>query len=116
MSGWCARAVLFVADIDHAADFYVRQLGFAEAWRHQDSGRALVVQVERDGCELILSSQQPEKTGHGMMFISLNRAVFDALRAELGGKGVDVKEGHWGYRVLIIEDPDGNQLYFPVPD
>jgi hypothetical protein len=22
---------------------------------------------------------------------------------------------HWGYRVLIVPDPDGNELYFPYP-
>ena len=76
-------------------------------------GQALVAQVERDGCELILSSQWPDKIGHGMMFISLDRAVLDALVAELAAKGVASREGHWGYRVLIVDDPDGNQLYFP---
>ncbi len=58
------------------------------------------------------------------MFISLNvepetreaaAAALDALRAELEAKGVPVKEGSWGYRLLVVDDPDGNQLFFNYP-
>lgn len=49
------------------------------------------------------------------MFISLDVGVLDALRAELEGRGVEVKTGRWGYRLLVIADPDGNQLDFPYP-
>jgi hypothetical protein len=37
------------------------------------------------------------------------------LRAELEGRGVEVKDGQWGYRLMVIADPDGNELYFPYP-
>ena len=59
------------------------------------------------------------------MFISLNvePATFetavvalDALRAELEAKGVAVKEGSWGYRLLVVDDLDGNQLFFNYPN
>jgi hypothetical protein len=40
----------------------------------------------------------------------------DALRAELVAKGVPVKEGMWGYRLLVVDDPDGNQLFFNYPN
>ena len=59
------------------------------------------------------------------MFISLNvepatpegaTAALDALRAELEAKGVPVKEGSWGYRLLVVDDPDGNQLFFNYPN
>ena len=42
-------------------------------------------------------------------------AAVDALRAELEAKGVEVKEGSWGYRLLVVDDPDGNQLFFNYP-
>jgi catechol 2,3-dioxygenase-like lactoylglutathione lyase family enzyme len=112
---WYGRPVLFVADIDRAVRFYV-SLGFLEAWRHLEAGIALVAQVERDGCEMLLSSQWPKKSGSGMMFISLERAAFDAFRDQLEQHAVASSEGHWGYRVLIVPDRDGNQLYFPFPD
>ena len=49
------------------------------------------------------------------MFISLDVGVLNGLRAELEGRGVDVKDGQWGYRLMVIADPDGNELYFPYP-
>jgi catechol 2,3-dioxygenase-like lactoylglutathione lyase family enzyme len=112
---WYARPVLFVADIDRSVDFYVKQLGFTQSWRYGEEGKAWVAQVDRRGCELILSSQWPDKVGKGLMFISLDVGVLDALRAELEGRGVDVKDGQWGYRLMVVADPDGNELYFPYP-
>jgi hypothetical protein len=26
-----------------------------------------------------------------------------------------VKDGSWGYRLLVVYDPDGNQLFFNYP-
>ena len=112
---WYARPVLFVADMDRSIAFYVDQLGFVESWRHEDGGRTLVAQVDRRGCEVILSSQEPDKTGRARMFISLDVAVLEAVRAELEGRGVAVEDGRWGYRLMVVRDPDGNQLYFPYP-
>jgi hypothetical protein len=43
-------------------------------------------------------------------------AALDALRAELEAKSVPVKEGSWGYRLLVVNDPDGNQLFFNYPN
>jgi catechol 2,3-dioxygenase-like lactoylglutathione lyase family enzyme len=112
---WFARPVLFVADIVRSVDFYVEQLGFTQSWRYEEEGKASVAQVDRQGCALILSSQWPDKVGKGLMFISLDPGVLDALRAELEARGVDVKDGQWGYRLMVVADPDGNQLYFPYP-
>lgn len=112
---WYARPVLFVMDIDRSVDFYVKKLGFTENWRYEDEGKAFVAQVARRGCELILSSQWPDKVGNALMFISLDFDVLEALRTELEGRGVDMKDGNWGYRLMVITDPDGNELYFPYP-
>jgi hypothetical protein len=38
------------------------------------------------------------------MFISLDVGVLDALRAELEGRGVDVKDGQRGYPLMVIAD------------
>ena len=111
---WYARPVLFVADIDRSVDFYVKQLGFTRNWQFDgDEGEALVAQVARPGLELILTAESSDKRGKGLMFISLDEAVLNGLRTELEGRGVDVKDGHWGYRVMVITDPDGNEFYFP---
>jgi catechol 2,3-dioxygenase-like lactoylglutathione lyase family enzyme len=116
MSDWFARPVLFVTDIGRSVDFYVQQLGFVQSWRFEGEGKAFVAQVERSTCALILSSQWPGKVGHGLMFISLDVDVLHALRSELEQRGVDVKDGWWGYKLMVIHDPDGNELYFNYPN
>jgi hypothetical protein len=50
------------------------------------------------------------------MFISLDVDVLLALRAELEAKGVNVKDGYWGYPLMVVHDLDGNELYFPIPE
>jgi hypothetical protein len=82
--------------ISRSVDFYVKQLGFSQPWRYEEVGKARIPQVERQGCALILSSQWPDNVGKGLMFISLDVEVLNALRADLEGRGVDVKDGHWG--------------------
>jgi catechol 2,3-dioxygenase-like lactoylglutathione lyase family enzyme len=125
MTDWFARPVLHVTDVAASLRFYVDRLGFTCPWRHEEDGELRVAQVDRQGCALILSSQWPDKVGKGLMFISLNVepdshaahvAALDALRAELEASGVAVKDGSWGYRLLVVDDPDGNQLYFNYPD
>ena len=109
---WYSRTVLFVTDIDRSVDFYVKQLGFTQKWRFVVEGSAGVAQVSRPGLELILESETPDKIGKGVQFISLDQKDLDALRAELEGRGVEVKDGVWGYRVMVVTDPDGNAFYF----
>ena len=125
MTDWFARPVLHVTDVEASLRFYVNGLGFTSPWRYEENGRARVAQVERQGCRLILADTWAEKIGKGLMFISVNVeqetreaavAALDALRAELETKGVPVKEGWWGYRLLIVDDPDGNQLFFNYPN
>jgi hypothetical protein len=29
---------------------------------------------------------------------------------------VDVKDGHWGYPLMVIRDLDGNELFFNYPN
>ena len=124
MTDWFARPVLHVSDVEASLHFYVDRLGFTCPWRFDENGRAYVAQVDRQGCALILAQTWPEKIGKGLMFISLNvepasreaaAAAVDALRAELEAKSVPVKEGSWGYRLLVVDDPDGNQLFFNYP-
>jgi catechol 2,3-dioxygenase-like lactoylglutathione lyase family enzyme len=134
---WYARPVLFVADIDRTLDFYVNRLGFTQSWTFEEDGQAFVAQADRQGCALIFSSQWPDKVGRGLMFISLNvdadtlqktpqrtpqdklstevELALDRLRVEFEGKGVKVEDGFWGYRLLVVRDPDGNELYFNYP-
>ncbi|HKR30021.1 MAG TPA: glyoxalase superfamily protein [Terriglobales bacterium] len=124
MTDWFARPVLHVKDVEASLRFYIDRLGFTSPWRYDKDGKAHVAQVDRQGCALILADTWPDKIGKGLMFISLNvepetreaaTAAVDALRAELESRGAPVKEGSWGYRLLVVDDPDGNQLFFNYP-
>jgi len=124
MTDWFARPVLHVTDVDASLSFYVNQLGFTSPWRYEENGKTHVAQVDRQGCALILADTWPDKVGKGLMFISLNvepptheaaTAALDSLRAELEANGVSVEDGSWGYRLLVVDDPDGNQLFFNYP-
>jgi catechol 2,3-dioxygenase-like lactoylglutathione lyase family enzyme len=125
MTDWFARAVLNVKDVEASLKFYVEKLGFTSPWKYNEEGRAHVAQVERQGAAMILSRSWPERVGKGLIFISLNvepptlelaTAALNALRAEFESKGVVVKDGSWGYRLLVIDDLDGNQLMFNYPN
>ena len=124
MTDWFARPVLHVTDVEASLRFYVDRLGFTSPWRFGEGEKTQVAQVDRQGCALILCNHWPEKIGKGLMFISLNVepetregaiAALNELRAELEAKGVAVKDGSWGYRLLVVDDPDGNQLFFNYP-
>ena len=136
MTDWFARPILHVTDVEASLHFYTNQLGFTSPWHYDDDGKVRIAQVDRQGCALILADAQffsgnrpgafrPEKIGKGVMFISLNvepptrevgTAALDALRAELESKGIPVKDGSWGYRLIVVDDPDGNQLLFNYPN
>lgn len=115
MANWYTRPVLAVRDATAALDFYATKLGFGEDWRYEDAGRLRIVQVSRAGCELILSDHWPDEAGRGLLFISLDPADFDRLAAEAAERDFALKSGFWGYELAIVEDPDGNRLWFPKP-
>jgi len=126
MTDWFARPIFHVIDVEASLRFYMDRLGFQSPWCYREDGKAHVAQVDRQGCSLILADSWPEKIDHkGLIFISLNvepatheaaTEALDTLRTELEAKGVQVKEGSWGYRLLVVDDPDNNQLFFNYPN
>jgi catechol 2,3-dioxygenase-like lactoylglutathione lyase family enzyme len=121
MTDWFARPILNVTNVEASLRFYVDRLGFSTPWHYGEEGRVRVAQVDGWGCALILAETWPKRVGKGLMFISLNLepdaqiATLDALNVELQRKGIPVREDFWGYRLLIVDDPDGNQLLFNYP-
>ena len=115
MGNWYSRPVLAVRDSATALDFYAKKLGFSEDWRYEEEGRLRIVQVSRSGCEIILSDQWPDEAGRGVLFVSLERADFERLASEAAERGFELKSGFWGYELAIVDDPDGNRLWFPKP-
>jgi catechol 2,3-dioxygenase-like lactoylglutathione lyase family enzyme len=111
---WYARPVFFVADLQVALRFYIDKLGFTKKW-HAGDGQGTVCQVDRGECEIILC-QDPERQGKGRLFVELNRDGIDELRREILERSVPAQKAWWGYDVIRIADPDGNELLFPLDE
>ena len=109
---WYTRPVLFVADVERALHFYLDMLGFEKSW-HEGDGAGKVCQVKRGECEIILC-EDAGRSDRGRLFISLTPEGLADLRQEIAERSVPTKESWWGYDVLQIDDPDGNELLFPV--
>ena len=111
---WYTRPVLFVADVNRALHFYVDMLGFEKSW-HEGDGAGKVCQVNHGECEIILF-QDATRRDKARLFIELTADGLTDLRRELAERSVPSKETWWGYDTLQIDDPDGNELFFPVPE
>jgi len=111
---WYTRPVFFVADVHRAARFYVETLGFEKGW-HEGDGAGTVCQVNHGECEIILC-QDATRTDRGRLFIELTAEAHADLRRELAQRAVPTKDTWWGYDTIEVDDPDGNQLFFPRPD
>lgn len=105
---WYMRPVFFVSDISRAIEFYVDKLGFIKKW-HEADGEGTVCQVDRGGCEIILCEDKTRKD-RSRVFLELSRAAVDQLLKEVEERSIPTKKSWWGYEVLQIEDPDGNEL------
>jgi catechol 2,3-dioxygenase-like lactoylglutathione lyase family enzyme len=114
MQKWYARPVLFVADLQRALHFYVDDLGFAKDW-HEGDGEGKVCQISRAQFELILC-EDPQRPDKARMFVELNKEELAQLRAELASRSIPSKTSWWGYDVIQIDDPDGNEWLFPLPE
>jgi catechol 2,3-dioxygenase-like lactoylglutathione lyase family enzyme len=111
---WYLRPVLFVSDLQAALLFYIDKLGFQKKW-HAANGEGTVCQVDRGGCEIILC-EDPARHDKSRLFVELNRDGMDELRREIMGRSVPTQKAWWGYDVIRIADPDGNELLFPLDD
>jgi catechol 2,3-dioxygenase-like lactoylglutathione lyase family enzyme len=108
---WYTRPVLFVADVNRAVRFYVDTLGFEKRW-HAGDGAGTVCQVARGECEIILC-EDASRSDKGRLFIELTAEGLAELRRELIAGAVPTTQTWWGYDTLQIDDPDGNELFFP---
>jgi catechol 2,3-dioxygenase-like lactoylglutathione lyase family enzyme len=110
---WYARPVFFVADLARASRFYTGSLGFEKAWQSGD-GAGSVCQVNHGECGIILC-EDASRPDRGRLFIELTAEGFAGLRRDLAERSVPVRTTWWGYDTLQVDDPDGNELFFPDP-
>ena len=111
---WYTRPVLFVADVNRALQFYIDMLGFEKRW-HEGDGAGKVCQINRAGCEIILCEDAARKD-KARLFVELTVDGFAALGREIVARSVPSEKSWWGYDVIKIVDPDGNELLFPGTD
>lgn len=106
---WYVRPVFFVTDCERALSFY-EQLGFREAWRHDENGVVVAAQVDRNGAELILN-QNATRAGGGRLFLSLGRGQVGRCLDSFAA-AIEVRDDYWGMPVKAVSDADGNDLIF----
>jgi len=111
---WYTRPVLFVADVNRALRFYVDMLGFQKSWHEGDSAGG-VCQVNRGECEIILC-EDAARRDKARLFVSLTLDGLAAFRREIVERSVPSEKSWWGYDVIKIVDPDGNELLFPATE
>ncbi len=101
-----------VSNIDRAKAFYVEKVGFTEDHDHQVTDDLRFVQLTPPGsaCSIALTSgahQMPPGSIEGLQMVVDDA---QAIREELGGRGVDVSDVEdfpWG-SFVFFKDPDGN--------
>ena len=103
-----------MADINRAARFYVDMLGFRKHW-HEADGAGTVCQVNRGECEIILCEDAARKD-RGRLYIELTADALADLRRELAERSVSCRDIWWGSDALQVDDPDGNELLFPISE
>jgi catechol 2,3-dioxygenase-like lactoylglutathione lyase family enzyme len=111
---WYTRPVFFVAELDRAIRFYVDVLGFEKGW-HEGDGTGSVCQVNHGECEVILC-EDVARRDRGRLFVSLTGDGIADLRRQCVEHDVSPTETWWGYNTLQLDDPDGNELFFPLPE
>jgi catechol 2,3-dioxygenase-like lactoylglutathione lyase family enzyme len=111
---WYARPVFFVADVNRALRFYIDKLGFEKGW-HEGDGAGTVCQVDRGECEIILC-EDATRSDKARVFIELTVDGLAEWRRELVERSVPHNTSWWGYDVIQIHDPDGNELLFPLSE
>lgn len=105
---WYARPVFFVSDLNRSLSFYLDTLGFTKKW-HEADGQGTVCQVNRSDCEIILA-QEP-RTDKSRLFLELDREGLAGIRREIEARAIPHTNMWWGYDVIRIADPDGNELF-----
>src|SRR5439155_8142327 len=67
------------------------------------------------GCEIILC-EDATRTDKARLFVALSVDGLTAFRREIVERSVPTEKSWWGYDVIKIVDPDGNELLIPVAE
>ena len=115
------HVALWVSDVEHAKDFYVRKLGFAllrESVREERGDVILELQLGDTALELFCAPGHPERPTYpealGLRHLAFKVDNMDETVGWLAGMGVDTEpvrvDPYTGRRMTFFFDPDGQPL------
>ena len=113
------HAILTVANLSAAIEFYTHQLGFVHAFSWGEPATMAGVNLGRT--QIVLQQGAPPPTGNALYYVIGNALYYvignaDALHEYQQGQGVPVIEAigdrSWDFRDYSTRDPDGNVLTF----
>ncbi len=104
-------AMLPVADMARACDFYVSALGFRKTFENGNPVGFMI--LKRDAAELHLTLQPGYKAA-SFNVAHMMVADIDAVHAIIRARGLRIVKGlcdkDYGLRAFVFEDPDGNRI------
>ena len=104
-------AMLPVADMTRACDFYVGALGFRKTFENGNPVGFMI--LKRDAAELHLTLQPGHKAA-AFNVAHMMVSDVDALHAICKSHGLRIIKGlqdkDYGLRAFVFEDPDGNRI------
>ena len=116
MENLYARAVFFVENTERARTFYIDTLGFSPDWGNpEEDGVRYVCQVSLYGFEIILNQAENDdraKAGHGRVYIGLEDHQIKPVLDHIAAHGIKTKRRQWGQPTLVVNDLDGNEIFF----
>ncbi len=112
---WYTRPVFSVKDVQESLRYYCDLLGFEQTWKYEERDQTIVTQVNKGEFELILT-QNLDRVGMARVFVELEAAELHNFRRALSAKQIPSENTHWGYPVIRLRDPDGNELLFPLEE
>jgi catechol 2,3-dioxygenase-like lactoylglutathione lyase family enzyme len=104
-------AMLPVADMARACDFYVGALGFRKTFENGHPVGFMI--LKRDSAELHLTLQPGHKAAPFNVAHMMVEDI-DAVHAVIRARGLRIVKGlrdkDYGLRAFVFEDPDGNRI------
>ena len=104
-------AMLPVADMARACDFYIGALGFRKTFENGDPVGFMI--LKRDAAELHLTLQPGHKAAPFNVAHMMVEDI-DAVHAVIRARGLRIVKGlrdkDYGLRAVVFEDPVGNRI------
>jgi lactoylglutathione lyase len=109
-----AFPILYVDDVERAAQFYVGNLGFEQVYRFPPEGEPDFAFLKLEPLGIAVSKRRPEQEGRGFelcVYADDVDAAAERLRAAGSEEVQAPADQEWGERLAYFRDPDGHLLH-----